>query len=150
LAAIPSLSSSTGHDSSMTALMLNKRKRSSDAVSDSGTCHTEQTEASTPRREVDEKYGLVCGAAVPGPLQLHLQQLHVMILKKIHVCLQITAAGTEAGAACSTQVAGVLHCVSSKRLSLHLLGMHTLHCLLMSSSCSLYKYWPWVVEFKYL
>lgn len=44
----------------MTALMLNKRKRSSDAVSDSGTCQTEQTEASTPRREVDEKYGVQC------------------------------------------------------------------------------------------
>jgi hypothetical protein len=51
------------HDSSMTALMLNKRKRSSDAVSDSGTCQTEQTEASTPRREVDEKYGVRCCCA---------------------------------------------------------------------------------------
>jgi hypothetical protein len=96
----------------MTALMLNKRKRSSDAVSDSGTCQTEQTEASTPRRDVDEKYGLMCGAAVPRPLQLHLHLMHVMLTHVCYVSLQIPAAGAEAGAACSSEVAGVLHCTA--------------------------------------
>jgi hypothetical protein len=64
-----------------------------------------------------------------------------------YVSLQIPAAGTEAGAACSSQVAGVLRCsVSSNRLSLHLLGMHQLHDWLMINKFDVYTHLPWAVE----
>ncbi|WIA13179.1 hypothetical protein OEZ85_006771 [Tetradesmus obliquus] len=75
----------------MTALMLNKRKRSSDAVSDSGTCKTEQTEASTPRRGVDEKSQLLAQKReqfAQAKLQLE-EQIRQAQEQKQHVAVQL-------------------------------------------------------------
>lgn len=122
----------------MTALMLNKRKRSSDAVSESGTCQTEQTEASTPRREVDEKYGVVCGAALARLLHFRLQQMHLTQNYDLPCRSKVLAQKREQHAEVKLQVPG-LACITPSKQHRQNYSLLALACILLQAlllSCS--------------